>query len=130
MFPNVRTIWVVMVVELFVLGSTTPNPCVAYSSNLMYFIYPNYIITFDTSSNKASTKPLSAGPSGDNVCAQQPGTDLVVIGKVTSVTDGQGQNLMSSKYVYAQIEPFNNNSSDFHFRSKLIYWRDAGYTIT
>lgn len=119
-----------MVGELFVLGSATPNPCVAYSDNLMYFIYPSYIITFDTSSNKASTQTLSAGPTGDNVCAQQPGTDLVVMGKVSSVTDGQGQNFISSKYVHAQIEPFINNSSDFQFRSKLFSGRDTGYTIT
>jgi hypothetical protein len=105
MFLNVRTIWAIIVLELFTLGSATPNPCIAYSDNLMYFIYPNSIITFDTSNNQASTQTLSAGPSGDNVCAQQPGTDSVVIGKVSSVIDEQGKNLISSKYMYAQIEP-------------------------
>jgi hypothetical protein len=85
---------------LFICAAIPSIPCVAYSGNVMYFIYPNAITRFDTVNNGTSTQELSVGPSLDSICVQQPSSDWVLIGDITPVINVQEQGRISGEHSY------------------------------
>lgn len=93
---------------LFTCAAIPYIPCVAYSGNVMYFIYPNAITRFDTVNNGTSTQDLSVGPSLDNICVQQPSSDWVLIGDITPVINVQAQGRISGEHAYKLIARYEH----------------------
>jgi hypothetical protein len=78
---------------------TATSPCTAQYGGFVYFIFSNVITKFDTSTNGVSMQQLSAGPSTDSLCVQQPLTDSVIIGDIIPVNSFDSQARVSGWYL-------------------------------
>lgn len=79
--------WYIAVGYHFQLATavTATSPCTAQYGGFIYFIFSNVITKFDTSTNGVSMQQLSAGPSTNSLCVQQPQADSVIIGSIIPV---------------------------------------------
>ncbi|KAJ2957398.1 hypothetical protein NQZ79_g6920 [Umbelopsis isabellina] len=93
--------WYIAVGYHFQLATavTATSPCTAQYGGFIYFIFSNVITKFDTSTNGVSMQQLSAGPSTNSLCVQQPQADSVIIGSIIPVNYFDTQARASASYI-------------------------------